>query len=89
MTNKAPFCVFLWLKRMPAVPASNGEIRFTFHEIRSTKVYVRKNKTFFAKRTQFQKKSNQRNRFINKDIRSNGHLVNSEKRTQNEPNFSQ
>jgi hypothetical protein len=44
---------------------------------------------FFAKQTQFQKKSNGRNRFVNKGIRTNGHLVRREKQSQNEPNQSQ
>ena len=42
-------------KRMPAVPASNGEIRFTLHEIRTTNYYVRNYKKNMQNEPKFQK----------------------------------
>jgi len=44
------------------------------------------NSPFFNKQSQFQKKSNERKRFINNELRQNGHLVNWEKQSQFKPN---
>jgi hypothetical protein len=55
------------LKRMPAVPASNGEIRFTLHEIRTTKAYVRKNKLFLQNKAKFRKVKLNVNKVLTRD----------------------
>ena len=55
----------------------------------STKAYVRNYKPFFAKRTQIPKKSSERKHCYNNELRTNGHLVKWEKRTQNEPKRTQ
>jgi hypothetical protein len=90
------FCAFLWLKN----PRNLRNLRL-INDLRAYKSLYRyrdtftdvvsalANQTFYAKQSQIPKKSNERNRFINKGIRTNGHLVKWEKRTQNEPKRTQ
>ncbi len=50
MTNKAPFCAFLWLKN-----PHNLRNPWLTKDLRSTKDYVRKNKLFMQNEPKFQK----------------------------------